>query len=43
MAGRSLLDGITVLAHVTPHPDIFWTRQNWITPLIEDEVLATLR
>ncbi len=43
MAGLSLLDGITVLAHVAPHPDIFWTRQNWITPLIEDEVLAALR
>ncbi|MCA4757074.1 DUF4365 domain-containing protein [Mycolicibacterium fortuitum] len=42
MTGRSLLDGITVLAHATPHPDIFWTKQNWITPLIEDEVRATL-
>ncbi|WP_240431172.1 DUF4365 domain-containing protein [Mycobacterium kyogaense] len=43
MTGRSLLDGITILAHATPHPDILWTRQNWITPLIEDEVRATLR
>ncbi len=43
MTGRSLIDGITVLAHATSHPDIFWTKQNWITPLIEDEVRATLR
>ncbi|MDM2421333.1 Uncharacterised protein [Mycobacteroides abscessus subsp. abscessus] len=43
MTGGSLLDGITVLAHATPHPDIFWTKQNWITPLIEDEVLAAFR
>lgn len=43
LSGRSLIDGITVLAHVTPHPDIFWTKQNWITPLIEKEVQATFR
>lgn len=40
---RSLLDAISVLAHVTPHPDIFWTKQNWITPLIGDEVQRTYR
>lgn len=43
LSARSLLDGITVLAHATPHPDIFWTKRNWITPLIEKEVQATLR
>lgn len=43
MTARSLLDGISVLAHVTSHPDIFWTKQNWITPLIENEVRETLR
>lgn len=43
MTARSLLDGIVVLAHATPHPDIFWTKENWITPLIKEEVSATLR
>ena len=43
MRGRSLLDGITVLTHVTPHPDIFWSERNWISPLIKNEVIATLR
>lgn len=43
MRGVSMLDGITVLAHVTPHPDIFWSKRNWIPPLIENKVRATLR
>jgi hypothetical protein len=43
MTGRSLIDGITVLAHATPHPDIFWTQRNWIPPLIENKVRAALR
>ncbi|WP_104044325.1 DUF4365 domain-containing protein [Arthrobacter sp. ZGTC412] len=43
MSGESLLVGITVLAHVTHHPDIFWSERNWITPLIKNEVRATLQ
>lgn len=43
MTGRSLIDGITVLAHATPHPDIFWTQRSWIPPLIENKVRAALR
>lgn len=43
MTARSLLDGITVLAHATPHPDILWTKQNWITPFIKNEVRVALR
>ncbi|PFG69118.1 uncharacterized protein DUF4365 [Propionibacteriaceae bacterium ES.041] len=43
MNGRSLLDGIAVLAHATPQPDILWTKQNWIPPAVEDEVRAALR
>lgn len=43
MEGRSLLDGINVLAHATPHPDIFWTKNNWISPAVEDEVRTALR
>ncbi|MGM9474705.1 hypothetical protein ACS5PJ_22260 [Pseudarthrobacter sp. YS3] len=42
MTGRSLL-GIAVLAHATPHPDIFRTQRNWIPRLIENEVRAALR
>lgn len=43
MEGRSLCDGIVVLAHATPHPDIFWTKNNWIPPVVEQEVQAVLR
>ena len=38
-----LIDGINVLAHATPHPDIFWTKQNWISPLVEKHVQASFR
>jgi hypothetical protein len=27
LSGRSLYDGISVLAHATSHPDIFWTKR----------------
>lgn len=40
---RSLIDGIHVLAHATSHPDIFWTKQNWISPLIEKDIQASFR
>jgi hypothetical protein len=43
LSGRSLIDGIHVLAHVTPHPDILWTKQNWIPPLVEEPVQASFR
>lgn len=43
LSGRSLYDGISVLAHATPHPDIFWTKQNWISPLVEKAVQASFR
>lgn len=41
LEGRSLLDAISVLAHVTPHPDVLWHRQNWITPSVAEVVRAT--
>ncbi|MBB3602787.1 hypothetical protein FHT40_002448 [Mycolicibacterium sp. BK556] len=40
---RSLIDGVSVLAHATAHPDIFWTPRNWISPPVEDEVRASFR
>lgn len=43
LANRSLLDAIQVLAHATAHPDIFWTKQNWISPNVEREVRASFR
>lgn len=43
LEGRSLLDGINVLAHATPHPDIFWTKTNWISPAVKNEVRKALR
>lgn len=41
--GRSLVDGIHVLAHATAHPDIYWTARNWIPPLVEAEVQQSFR
>lgn len=43
LSGRSLIDGISVLAHATSHPDIFWTKHNWISPVVEDAVQASFR
>jgi hypothetical protein len=34
---------VSVLAHVTPHPDIFWHKGNWIPERICDEVRPHLR
>jgi len=38
LTGQSLVDGITVLAHSTSHPDIAWTPRNWISKPVEEEV-----
>jgi hypothetical protein len=38
LEGRSFLAALNVLAHATSHPDIFWTRQNWISPPVEEAV-----
>ncbi len=43
LGDASLRDGISVLAHATPHPDIFWTKQNWIAPIVEADVQASFR
>lgn len=42
MRGSSLLDGITVLAHATPHPDILWSPRNWISTPVKEEVQAAM-
>lgn len=41
--GNSLVEGITVLAHATSHPDIYWRPTNWISPLVKDEVQLSFR
>ncbi len=33
-----LYTGIVALAHLTPHPDIFWSEKNWFPPQVVDEV-----
>lgn len=38
LEGRSFLDAIHILAHATTHPDILWTRENWISPPVEQAV-----
>ncbi len=30
-----------MLAHATSHPDIFWTKDNWITPLVARQIEAS--
>jgi hypothetical protein len=39
----SLLDGVSVLAHATPHPDIGWSPRNWISEPVKNEVAAAMR
>ena len=34
---------IALLSHATPHPDIFWTKKNWIPQEIEEQVRPTFR
>jgi len=43
MKGLSLWDGITALAHATPHPDIGWNPRNWISKPVEQEIAASMR
>ena len=30
--------GVVALAHLTPHPDIFWGKKNWFPPQVKDRV-----
>lgn len=41
--GEPLEVAIRVLAHVTPHPDIFWHRGNWIPENVCEQVMQHLR
>jgi hypothetical protein len=39
----ALRKAIALLSHATPHPDIFWTKENWIPQEIEEQVQTTFR
>lgn len=43
LSGDSLARAIWLLSHATNHPDIFWTKRNWIPRAIEEQVRAALR
>jgi hypothetical protein len=43
LEGWSFLSALQVLAHASSHPDIFWTRQNWISPPVEEAVNQSFR
>lgn len=43
MKGFSLWDGITALAHATPHPDIGWNDRNWISEPVKRDIAASMR
>lgn len=43
MEGMSLWDGITALAHATPHPDIGWNDRNWISEPVKRDIAASMR
>ena len=34
---------IVALSHAAPHPDIFWTKDNWIPPEVEAQVQSSFR
>jgi hypothetical protein len=38
-----LQTGISALAHLTPHPDIFWSDKNWFPQLVTDQVRSHFR
>jgi hypothetical protein len=39
---KSLEVALTLLAHVTPHPDIWWSENNWIPEQVADDVRPCL-
>jgi hypothetical protein len=42
LSGDGFKFGTHFLAHTTPHPDIFWTRENWVSDSIKRQVRSTL-
>jgi hypothetical protein len=42
LSGEGFKTGTHLLAHTTPHPDIFWTKDSWISEPIKREVRSAL-
>ena len=42
LRGESLQLAINLLSHVTPHPDILWTKHNWLPESVKSAVRAHL-
>ena len=40
---EALRYAIVLLSHAPPHPDIFWTKDNWIPPAVAHEAQTTFR
>lgn len=38
LSGDALRIAIRILSHLTPHPDIFWTENNWVPQYIKEGV-----
>ena len=43
LSGQTLRYAVTILSHLTPHPDIFWHAGNWVPPEIERQVRPAFR
>lgn len=43
LTGDSLNTAIRILSHLTPHPDIFWHSENWISQDIKQQVQPHLQ
>lgn len=43
LGGAAIQHAIHILSHITPHPDIFWHKDNWISDDICREVSAHFR
>lgn len=43
LQGDALRRAIWLLAHATPHPDILWTKRNWIPESVKTQIRRTFR
>ena len=43
LSGETLRHAITILSHLTAHPDIFWHAGNWVSPEVERQVRPAFR
>jgi hypothetical protein len=43
LQSSSLIRAIILLSHAGDHPDIFWTKDNWVPQAIQDAILPSYR